>query len=211
METERVSLARKKIAENLVRAQKEAPAAMCGVQVGATKLLESKKLYKMDACLIYALAAAVLKVPEVNVRWVETPEGPEIQKYGEELNLGIAVGAKNTLAVVTLHNTDWKNIAELNQAAASFLEKAKTGKFSPGDFIPQPNIVLNNMSSLHWMEFGSPLLLPGVTLMVSIFAIKKMPTPTMNVTVTFDHRPLDARPINKFLGALKRKIENPQF
>src|SRR3989338_55520 len=107
METESVSLARKKIAENLVKAQKEVPAAVCGLQMNAAKLLKSKELYKIDACLIYALAAAVRKVPETNVRWVETPEGPAIQKYGDELNLGIAVGAKDKLAVVTIHNADW--------------------------------------------------------------------------------------------------------
>lgn len=210
MEIEKVSFARKKIAENLVKAQVEIPAAVCGVQIDVTKLIEAKERYKMDACLIHALAAAVTKVPEVNVRWVETPEGPEIQKYGDELNLGIAIGARDKLAVVTIHSVDWKNITELNQIASSFLEKAKTGKFSLNDFTPQPNIVLNNMSLLHWIEFGTPLFLPGVTLLVSVFALKKSP-PTMNVTVTFDHRPLDARPINKFLGALKRQIENPQF
>ena len=113
--------------------------------------------------------------------------------------------------VVTAQSTS--RLHKIKMTINSILyEKAKTGKFSLEDFVPIPNIILNNLMAFKWIECGAPLLPLNATLQVSIFTPRKTANGSMmNVVVAFDHRPLDARIINKFLGALKRQIENPRL
>lgn len=197
--------------------------------------------YRFASCMLKIISDTLFAMPEMNVKWKPgtekddikniMKEDPKIIKY-DELNLGLAletrIGGEPSTTVVTVKGLveDWfidarhMNLHQINKCVLALAQKAKTGKFTQKDFEPKPNIVFNNLGTFENIKNAVPLL--TCSLMISTLraeekqvylgllhglAIRRM----MPVVVSFDHRLFDGPKINKFMGVLKSKIENPHF
>lgn len=199
------------------------PTATLWKKVDASKIVfKERRGYKLDAILLYTLVETALKMPEVNVSWeLEDGEKRGIWQH-DDLNLGMSVNTKdNDVVLVAVKGGDLRNQTPswFDKQAAAIRKKAETGKFPPEDFFPHPIVVLNDLSSNDADGFV-PILPPGATLMITTSRIKKegvilhnefVVRPMMNVTLTFDHRPIDGVMAAKFLALFKNKLEHFQY
>lgn len=217
----KLTLAQKTKAKILTEGLK-IPKASCRISIDATSVLaEMKKSgVKLDSIFLAEMARIIfLEMPELNVRWSEEESGPKLRR-DENLNFGLALEAKNGLAVVTIKGVEKKNFWEIDREVKGLADKAATGRLDPVCFDPLPNIVFNNVGIYPNIEDGDSLLQPWNTLMVSAFRIIETPIvfkgyimirPMMNVAAFFDHRSIDGKAAAKFLNLLKEKIKNPWF
>lgn len=191
--------------------------------------------YKFTSCMIKIITDAVFSMPEMNVRWKPRADKlePKIIKY-TDLSLGIALetiaGKEPCSAVATVnekikdgYSDLWRmNLHQIDRCVRELTARARIGRLTADDFEPSPNIVLNNLGTFENIDSGVPLPPPFASLMISTFrarvkqiyneknyesSLRRM----MPVTLSFDHRLFDGPKINKFMGVLKDKIENPHF
>ncbi len=179
---------------------------------------KQRRGYKLDAILLYAIVEAVLKMPDINVSWLEENGKKRLWQH-DTLTMGLAVNTKNDeIAVVTLGGLGLENktLSWFNEQALAIREKVGTGKLSPQDFDPAPVIVLNDFSS-NDVDSAIPILPPRATLLLTTFRIRKeivvvhnesVVSPMMNVALTFDHRPIDGAKAAKFLALFQNGLEN---
>ena len=198
------------------------PTATLWKKIDASRIVfKERRGYKLDAILLYALVETVLKMPEVNVSWLEDGEKRGIWQH-DDLNLGVSVNTKdNDVVLVAIKGGDQHNqtLSWFDRQAAAIRKKAEAGKFPPEDFFPHPIVVLNDLSSNDADGFV-PILPPGSTLMITSSRIQKevvvlhdepVVRPRMNITLTFDHRPIDGVKAAKFLALFKNKLEHFQY
>lgn len=198
------------------------PTAALWKKIDASRIVfKERRGYKLDAVLLYALVEAVLKMPEINVSWLEKGEKKGIWQH-DDLNLGMSVNTKdNDVVLVAIKGGDPHNqtLSWFDRQAAAIRKRAKAGKFPPEDFFPHPVVVLNDLSSNDADGFV-PILPPESTLMITTSSIKKegivllgelAVRPMMNVTLTFDHRPIDGATATKFLALFKSRLEKFQY
>lgn len=189
--------------------------------------------YRFSSCMVKIISDTLFAMPEMNVRWKPKTEKEEakIIKY-DDLRLGIAletsIGGEPSTTVVSIKNPvkdGYKDcwhmtMHELDGCIGELAQKAKTGKFTAADFDPEPTVVFNNLGAFENIDCAVPLL--TTSLMISTLraevkniylglqhgsALRRM----MPVVVSFDHRLFDGPKINKFIGLLKQKIENPRL
>ena len=110
----------------------------------------------------------------------------------------------------------------MKELRLSFLEKTKAKNNRLGDscFKPEPNIVFNNVGVYPNIVRGDSLMQPWNTFMLSAFRIMETPVvfkgyvmvrQMMNVSLFFDHRPIDGAAAAAFLNRLKEILEDPRF
>jgi len=217
----KISLSKKTEAKILTEGLK-IPKASCEISIDATFILPKIKNHglKLDAVFLSAIAEIIyINMPYINVSWLEEEGGPKLISH-ENLNFGLALEAKNGLAVATIKDVERKNLWQLNSEIKELAEKAKQNRLGVSCFKPKPNIVFNNIGIYPNIARGDSLMQPWNTLMVSAFRIIETPVvfkryimvrPMMNVIAFFDHRPIDGASAAQFLNLLKEKIENPRF
>lgn len=236
MEEVRPSISRLKAAETF---EKAPPQATAGDEIDAYELLELKKSSnkKFSSCLIYQIADSIYTMPELNVTWKNgnEKEGTEAKIIRHDtLNLGMAfqVFKKDALpstAVARIREVlpggfemcPWNMlVSDLSRVISALTEKASKNRLFGKDFFPQPNIIFNNLGAFEHIGFAEPLMPFGTNLMITILRAEEKAVirkgrickwPMMTLKVTFDHRLFDGPVINKFIGLLKKRIENPVF
>jgi len=197
------------------------PKASCKISIDATEIISKIKNcgLKLDAVFLSAMAEIIyIRMPEINVRWIDDKDEPKLELY-ETLNFGLAIEAKNGLAVVTIKDVEHKNIWQLNSEIKELAEKAKQNRLDMQYFEPRPNVVFNNVGIYQNIIDGDSLMQPWNTFMVSAFRITETPVvaegcvvirPMMNVRIFF-HKPIDGKAATKFLNLLKEALEDPRF
>ena len=219
----KMSPLRKKIADQLVTAQKTAAILttfnecdMSNVMALRSKLQDAfvaKNGVKLGfmSFFIKAVVEALKAVPQINVR----VEGDEIvhQHY---YDIGVAVGTERGLIVPVLRDADQKSFAQLEQDILGYAKKAKDGKIQVSDLTGGVFTISNG--GVYGSLLSTPIINPPQSAILGMHSIQQRPVaidgqvvirPMMNLALSYDHRVVDGKEAVTFLIRVKDCIENP--
>ena len=213
---------RRAIAARLQSAKRNAPhfRLIADLNVDAIQALRSQinatvpqvKL-SINDMLIKAAAAALMKVPQVNVQFDE--ENQQILQF-EHADISIAVAIENGLITPIVKAANKKSLAEISAEVRDLATRAKIGKLAPDEF-QGGSFSISNLGMLGVKQFDAIINPPqGAILALGAseqrtvvendqIVIRQMVTATLSC----DHRVIDGALGAKFLAAFKQFVENP--
>ena len=163
--------------------------------------------------LIKAAAAALIKVPQVNVQFDE--ENQQILQF-EQADISVAVAIENGLITPIIKAANRKSLAQISNDMRDLATRAKTGKLAPDEF-QGGSFSISNLGMLGIQQFDAIINPPqGASLAVGAaekraviendeIVVREMVTATLSC----DHRVIDGALGAQFLSALKQFVENP--
>jgi pyruvate dehydrogenase E2 component (dihydrolipoamide acetyltransferase) len=159
-----------------------------------------------------AVQVGMEAAPEINAYCYE--DGFILQR---ELNIGVAVDLGEKLIVPVVKGVPEKSILELAEEVRNLAEKARAEKLEAKD-VEGGTITLTNLG-----PFGAyaavPLILQPQTTIIGIGASREVPSVVngaieirkrMMITGVFDHRVINGAAGARFLGEMKRVLEDPK-
>lgn len=195
-------------------------------EMDMSNIIEHRKWHKKEfaelgvnltftAYFLSACAKALQAVPQVNARFHE--EGLELFK---DINIGVGTAlADDGLVVPVVQQVQEMNLFEISYALNQQTEKARTGKLKPNDMKNGTFTISNH--GVSGSLFAAPIIInqPQVAILgvgkldkrvvvkdvdgVDTMVIK----PMCYVSLSMDHRALDAHQTNRFLQVFVEAIE----
>lgn len=161
--------------------------------------------------IIKAVAAALLRMPQVNVSFAEDRL---IQK--KQVHIGVAVALEQGLIVPVLHNAEQRGILDIARESRRLAEAARANKLKAED-LSGGTFTISNLGMFD-VESFTAVINPPESAILAVGSI--MPTPAvvdgqivvrerMKVTLSSDHRALDGAVAARFLQEVKRLLEEP--
>lgn len=219
----KMSPLRKRIAEQLVNAQRSAAILTTFNECDMTAVMDLRKQLQDDfvkkygvklgfmSFFIKAVVEALKAVPQVNVR----VDGDEIITNNFH-DIGVAVGTERGLIVPVLRDCDSKSFADLEKDILGYAAKAKQGKISLDDLTGGVFTISNG--GVYGSLLSTPILNPPQSGILGMHTIQQRPIalngqvvirPMMYLALSYDHRVVDGKEAVTFLIRVKDCIENP--
>jgi 2-oxoglutarate dehydrogenase E2 component (dihydrolipoamide succinyltransferase) len=160
-----------------------------------------------------ASIAALKAFPQVNAEL----DGEElvIKRY---YDVGIAIGDPEGLVVPVLRNAQDMTFAQIEQAIAGFVQKAREKTLTLEDLRGGTFTITNG--GVYGSLMSTPILNPPQVAILGLHKIEQRPIvvdsqvairPMMYVALSYDHRVVDGREAVQFLVEIKRFIEQPEL
>jgi pyruvate dehydrogenase E2 component (dihydrolipoamide acetyltransferase) len=219
---EELSKMRKTIALRMAASKREIPHFYVTLEVDmeeAVKLkksLETTELFEEDITyndmIVKACALALARFPRINASYQD--DGITIHP---NINIGVAVAVEDGLILPVIRNCEQLTLPEIAREAHKLVAKAARGAGFTTDELSGGTFTISNMGMLGVEHFAAVIVPPQAAIM-AVSAIKDRPVvregalavgKTMMVTVSCDHRIVDGVVAGRFLGELKRFLENP--
>lgn len=219
----RMSPLRKKIADQLVSAQRTAAILttfnecdMSNVMALRSKLQDSfvaKHGIKIGfmSFFVKAVVDALKAVPQVNAR----VEGDEVVT-NHFFDIGVAVGTERGLIVPVIRDCDQKSFADIERDILGYAQRAKDGKIQVEDLSGGVFTISNG--GVYGSLLSTPILNPPQSGILGMHTIQQRPVavdgqvvirPMMYLALSYDHRVVDGKEAVTFLVRVKDCIENP--
>ena len=218
-----ISKLRKRIAENLVRAQQTAAILTTFNEVDLTNVMALRTKYKEKfekshgiglgfmSFFSKAVCMALKEYPRVNGQL----DGDDVITF-DYVNLGIAVSTERGLAVPVLRNADKMSFAKIESEIKRVAGAVRDGKLglqelSGGTFTITNGGVFGSLLS-------TPILNAPQSGILGMHTIQKRPMvvgdkiearPMMYIALSYDHRLVDGRESVSFLVRIKDLLEDP--
>jgi pyruvate dehydrogenase E2 component (dihydrolipoamide acetyltransferase) len=160
---------------------------------------------------VFLVAQTLRNHPRVNASW----DDGRIRTFGE-INIGLALAVEGGLTVPVLKRADRKGIEEIAQEREALIEKAAIGALSLDD-LESGTFTLTNLGMWDIDEFAA-IINPPQSAILAVGRIAERAVaqdgqavvkPTVHLVLSVDHRVLDGADGARFLGDLKRAIEDP--
>ncbi len=163
--------------------------------------------------LIKAAAAALIKVPQVNVQFDE--ENQQILQF-EQADISVAVAIENGLITPIIKAANRKSLAQISNDMRDLATRAKTGKLAPDEF-QGGSFSISNLGMLGIQQFDAIINPPQGAILALGAAEKRAVVENdeivvremVTATLSCDHRVIDGALGAQFLSALKQFVENP--
>ncbi len=163
--------------------------------------------------LIKAAAAALIKVPQVNVQFDE--ENQQILQF-EQADISVAVAIENGLITPIIKAANRKSLAQISNDMRDLATRAKIGKLAPDEF-QGGSFSISNMGMLGIQQFDAIINPPQGAILALGAAEKRAVVENdeivvremVTATLSCDHRVIDGALGAQFLSALKQFVENP--
>jgi 2-oxoglutarate dehydrogenase E2 component (dihydrolipoamide succinyltransferase) len=218
-----MSKIRKRIAENLLRAQQTAAILTTFNEIDMNAVMELRSRYKERFQEIHgvglgfmsffarACALALKEFPRVNA----SIEGDDIV-YHNYVHLGIAVSTDRGLAVPVMRNAEQLSFARVEQEVKRLATATRDGKLSLEELSGGTFTVTNG--GIFGSMLSTPILNRPQSAILGLHAIQKRAVvvndeigirPIMYVALSYDHRLVDGRESVSFLVRIKQLIEDP--
>jgi 2-oxoglutarate dehydrogenase E2 component (dihydrolipoamide succinyltransferase) len=218
---------RKSIANHMVESLlNTSPHVTSVFELDMTNIIEHRKWHKKEFAelgvnltfttyFLAAMAKACEQVPQTNARFHE--DALEIFK---DINIGVGTALGDSgLVVPVVHQVQSRNLFEIAQALNEQTEKARSGKLKPND-MQHGTITISN-HGVSGSLFASPIIInqPQVAIVgigkmekrVKVIEINGQDTmqikPMCYVSLSIDHRALDAHQTNQWLAAFVNVLE----
>ncbi|RMG42507.1 MAG: 2-oxoglutarate dehydrogenase complex dihydrolipoyllysine-residue succinyltransferase, partial [Acidobacteria bacterium] len=218
-----MSRLRKRIAERLVEAQRQAALLTTFNEIDMSEVIELRRRYR-DAFLerygvklgfmsffVKAAIDALRLIPQLNA---EIRDGSIV--YRNYYDIGVAVGGGKGLVVPVLRNAERMSFAEIERAIADFATRARTGELTLEEL--QGGTFTISNGGVYGSLLSTPIVNPPQSGILGLHAIQERPVaregqvvirPMMYVALTYDHRLVDGREAVTFLKRVKETIEQP--
>ncbi len=214
---------RKKIAQQLVNAQRQAAllttfnecdmSAVIAIRSRMQESFQARHGIKLGfmSFFVKAVVNALQEVPAVNARI----DGDDIVQH-HFYDIGVAVGTDRGLIVPVLRRADTKSFAALEKELSSFAAKARDGKIQIEDLRGGVFTITNG--GIYGSLMSTPIVNPPQSAILGMHAIKERPVvvhgetvirPMMYLALTYDHRVIDGKEAVTFLVRVKEAIEDP--
>ena len=214
-----ISKMRQTIAKRMMESVRTIPAYQETVELNMKAAIALRKEIKKSAdvsfndIIMRCLCVAIKMYPLINATFTDK----EIRIY-RNVNIGLAVSVEGGLVVPVIRNAGQKSIAELAGESKAYIDKARSGALQPQD-IEGGTITLSNIG-MYPIDHFSAIINPPESCILAIGQIRELPvwkdghwipTPTVKLTATFDHRVIDGAYGAQFLSELKKLIETPSL
>lgn len=214
---------RARIAERLLDAQKNAAILTTFNEVNMKPVMDLRKTYQdkfekkygirlgFMSLFIKASIEALKRFPAVNA----SIDGNDVVYHGY-FDIGVAVSSPRGLVVPVIRNADQMNLAEIEQAIADYVEKAKNNNISIEDMIGGTFTLSNG--GVFGSLLSTPILNPPQSGILGMHTIQQRPVvedgeivarPMMYLALSYDHRIIDGREAVQFLVTIKECLEDP--
>jgi len=218
-----MSKIRRRIAENLVAAQRTAAMLTTFNEIDMTAVLDLRTRYgerfrhvqgvSLELMPFFARACtfALQEFPIVNARI----DGDDIA-YHAHVHLGIAVSTERGLVVPVLRHAETMSLARIEAEIERRAATAREGKVAIQDLSGGTFTITNG--GVFGSLLSTPVLNPPQSAILGMHAIQKRPLavderleirPMMYVALSYDHRLIDGREAVLFLVRIKNLIEDP--
>ena len=174
---------------------------------------ENQVKVSVNDLLIKAVAVALVENPVINSSF---SDNKRLMK--KSVNIGVAVSVDDGLIVPVVRGCESKSARQIARETRPLIEKARSGKLAPADYMGG-TFTISNMGSLTAdVENFSAIVNPGEGGILALASIRTVPAVVgdaivprkrMKVTLSADHRVADGAAGALFLQTLKRVIENP--
>ncbi|MVA74774.1 2-oxo acid dehydrogenase subunit E2 [Auraticoccus sp. F435] len=166
-----------------------------------------------------AVCQALRRTPELNSRWVDGPDGPEIVR-SSEVNLGIAAATPRGLMVPNVKGAQRLRLRELAEALNELVAVAKEGRTQPAA-LSGGTFTITNVG-VFGVDAGTPILNRGEAGILCLGAISRRPWVVgegaeerieprwvTTLSVSFDHRVADGAEGSRFLADVALMLHDP--
>jgi 2-oxoglutarate dehydrogenase E2 component (dihydrolipoamide succinyltransferase) len=220
---EPMSKIRKRIAENLVRAQQTAAILTTFNEVDLSAVMDLRSKYKdafekangvglgFMSFFVRACCLALKEFPRVNGQI----DGDDVLLF-DYVNMGVAVSTDRGLAVPILRNADQMSFATIEseiKRVATAVREGKLGvqELSGGTFTITNGGVFGSLLS-------TPIINPPQSAILGMHKIEQRPVavngqvvirPMMYLALSYDHRIIDGKESVSFLVRVKEYLEDP--
>jgi pyruvate dehydrogenase E2 component (dihydrolipoyllysine-residue acetyltransferase) len=220
VQVEQLSSMRKTIARRLTEAW-QAPVFQLGVTVEMERARAVRaKLVELNAdgakptlsdLLTKVCAAALMRHRAVNALYT----GDAIELH-PAANVGIAVAIPNGLIVPVIRSAERLSVAEIANARAELVQRARDGKLRQED-LEGGTFTISNLGMYGIERFIAVLNPPQAAILAvgsiedKVVAVDGQPVvrPRMELTLTCDHRAVDGATGAQFLTTVKQFLEEP--
>lgn len=219
-----MSMLRRRIAQNLVKAQQTAALLTTFNEIDMGAVMALRKEYKESfadrygiklgfmSFFVKAAVDALKLVPSVNAEVRD-----EQIVYRHYNDIGIAVGGGRGLVVPVLRNAESLSFAEVELSIADYGRRAQDNKLTMDELTGGTFTISNG--GVYGSLLSTPIVNPPQSGILGLHAIQERPVaidgkveirPMMYVALTYDHRLVDGREAVTFLKRIKECVENPQ-
>jgi pyruvate dehydrogenase E2 component (dihydrolipoamide acetyltransferase) len=208
---------RRVIAERLTRSWTTTPHFTVTVAADVTRLLALRQELKgaginltVTDFVLAATAQTLAEFPDVNSRTDGVSVWPR-----RRVHLGMAVSLPAGLVVPVIRDADRKSIGALHDRAVTLAAAAREGTL-PVDDLTGSTFTVSNLGMFGVEEF-SAIINPGEAAILAVssaiptavaigegLAVRSM----MKLTLSADHRIVDGEMAARFLGAIRRRLED---
>jgi pyruvate dehydrogenase E2 component (dihydrolipoamide acetyltransferase) len=165
----------------------------------------------MNDLVVKACAMALRKHPMVNSSWL----GTKI-RINHHIHIGVAMAVEDGLLVPVVRFADQKAISNISEEVKAYGKKAKEKKLQPTDWAGN-TFTISNLGMFGIDEFTAIINPPDACILavgsakdaIKIVDGQILPTKTMKVTLSCDHRVVDGVLGSQFLQTLANYLENP--
>jgi pyruvate dehydrogenase E2 component (dihydrolipoamide acetyltransferase) len=220
---DRCAAMRRVIAAAMARSKREIPHYYLATTIDMRRSLEwlgsenakrpvTKRLL-YSVLLIRAVGLAVRDVPEVNGFWIDGAF-----KAGDGIHVGVAISLRQGgLVNPAIHNVDQKSLDELMENTLDLVNRARTGHLRSSE-LSDGTITVTNLGEQGVQSVFGVIYPPQVAL-VGFGKIVDRPTaidgmlavrPTIDASLSGDHRVSDGHRGGRFLLALDRLLQQPE-
>jgi pyruvate dehydrogenase E2 component (dihydrolipoamide acetyltransferase) len=167
----------------------------------------------MTDLLTRACAIALTRFPEVNASWVD---GRFQRKRSVNIGLAVPPAQGLGLLVPVVHDVDQKDLVQISIESRQVIERARSGKPSPGD-LEGGTFSISNLGMYGVDEFNA-IINPPEAAILAVGAIKDAPVvedgrltvgKVMRMTLSVDHRVFYGQTAAVFMAEVRRLVENP--
>jgi pyruvate dehydrogenase E2 component (dihydrolipoamide acetyltransferase) len=215
---------RRKIAEHMLRTQREVAQFTYMEEVDATELVELRskaeaRLASHEVKLSYlpffirAAVDALKKQPQLNA-YLDERAGEIVQRH--EYHIGLAAQTPEGLMVPVIRHAERRSLLELAREVERLATSARTGHVSPAD-LGGSTFTITSLGALGGLSATPIINYPEVAIL-AVHKIAKRPAVVddkiviremMNLSLSVDHRMVDGHDAARFVAEIKASLETP--
>lgn len=175
------------------------------------RINESGVKVSVNDFVIRAVSLALREVPAANAVWTDDA----VLKF-KDVDVSVAVATPNGLITPIIKKADTKGLAAISGEMKDLAERARIGKLKPEEF-QGGGFTISNLGMFGVKTF-SAIINPPQSCILAVGAGEQRPVvengkieiaTVMTCTLSVDHRSVDGSVGAEFLGAFKRRIEDP--
>ena len=214
---------RKRIAERLLEAQRNAAILTTFNDINMKEVVELRARYKDEfekvhgtrlgfmSFFVKATVEALKRFPDVNA----SIDGDDIVYHGY-YDIGVAVSSPRGLVVPILRDADTMSLADIEAKIREFGVKARDNKLTVEEMTGGTFTISNG--GVFGSLMATPIINPPQSAILGMNRMEDRPVvvngeivirPMMNVALSYDHRIIDGRESVGFLKTIKEFIEDP--
>lgn len=212
---------RQTIARRMTESKQQVPHFYVSVAVAVDAVLalrrqlndgksEAEKI-SINDLIVKAAALALVRFPNLNAAFADGAV-----RQLQDVNVSIAVALPEGLIVPTLYNCDRKPVWQIAVEARELAERARTGRLRPDD-LTGGTFTLSNLGMFEVDAFAAIINPPQAAILAvgtarpqAVVREGRLAVATvMQATLSADHRVTDGVEAARFLGEIRRLLENP--